>query len=315
VQSYFKAAVSPFWNFLKKKKISALTDDPVQPKEQNEDYWTGHNVTRHKKFQTAKESLDYFDWRNDQYFNYLKLMPVVGFNGQVILDYGCGPGHDLIGFGVFSRPRQLIGLDISHSSLAEAQERCTLHGLKPRLMHANDPAGLIPLDNESVDHIHCSGVLHHIPNFKTTLQEFRRILKPNGTINVMVYNQDSIWFHLYAGFVLPYRNNFFPELSLSERFAKSTDGPDCPTSFCHTPEEWLSHFRGAGLDANFRGAAVSMIEATALPARFDAIQDLRLAPESRKFLLGLQFDSGGFPVVRDQYAGIDACFQLRRTQE
>ena len=306
--------MSPFWSYWGKKKLSASTEHPVGPKEKNEDYWTGHNVTRHKRFQTAKESLEYFDWRNDQYFNYLKLMPVDGFDNQVILDYGCGPGHDLIGFGVFSRPRELIGLDISQSSLAEAQERCNLHGLKPLLMHANNPMGLIPLDNESIDHIHCSGVLHHIPKFKTILQEFRRLLKPSGTINVMVYNRDSIWFHLHAGFVLPYRNNFFPELSLSERFAKSTDGSDCPTSFCHTPEEWLSHFRGAGLDAKFRGAAVSMIEAAALPARFDAIQDLRLAPESRKFLLGLEFDSAGFPVVGGQYAGIDACFQLRRIQ-
>jgi len=307
--------MSPFLKFWKKKTVTTLTDNPSQSKSQNEDYWTGHNVTKHKYFQTTKESLEYFDWRNDQYFNYLNLMPVVDFDNQVILDYGCGPGHDLIGFGIYSRPLKLIGMDISKSSLAEAQERCNLHGLRPLLIHCNDPEAKIPQENESIDHIHCSGVLHHIPDFKKILREFKRILKPEGSINLMVYNRNSIWYHLYVAFILPFRNNFFPELSLSERFAKSTDGPECPSSFCHTPEEWLDHFRDAGFDARFRGAAVSMTEAGVLSARFDAIQDLRLSSESRKFLLALEFDSAGFPIVKGHYAGIDACFQLRHTNQ
>ena len=31
-------------------------------------------------------------------------MPVNQADGLVVLDYGCGPGNDLVGFGHFSNP-------------------------------------------------------------------------------------------------------------------------------------------------------------------------------------------------------------------
>src|SRR5713226_1608855 len=58
----------------------------------NESYWTGHNITNHQRFPSAQASLEYLDWRNDQYPGYIDLMPVSGQDGQVVLDYGCGPG-------------------------------------------------------------------------------------------------------------------------------------------------------------------------------------------------------------------------------
>ena len=60
--------------------------------EDNEAYWTRHNVTLHAAFPTVEASLEYFDWRNDQYPGYIDLMPVQGQDGKVVLDYGCGPG-------------------------------------------------------------------------------------------------------------------------------------------------------------------------------------------------------------------------------
>ena len=44
----------------------------------NADYWTSHNVTNHRGFPSAKASLDYFHWRNAQYYPYIDLMPVTG---------------------------------------------------------------------------------------------------------------------------------------------------------------------------------------------------------------------------------------------
>src|SRR5687768_14872252 len=71
------------------------------------DYWTSHNVTAHLRFASAQESLDYFHWRNSQYPGYIDLMPMSGFDGRIILDFGCGPGHDLVGFGTYSKPARL----------------------------------------------------------------------------------------------------------------------------------------------------------------------------------------------------------------
>ena len=67
------------------------------------DYWTRYNVTSHERFASAANSLAYLRWRNDQYFGYSELMPVDRQDGKVILDFGCGPGHDLVGFATLCR--------------------------------------------------------------------------------------------------------------------------------------------------------------------------------------------------------------------
>ncbi|WP_304985767.1 hypothetical protein [Coxiella-like endosymbiont] len=51
-------------------------------------------------------------------------MPVKGYGNKVILDFVCGPDHDLIGFGYYSKPKKLIDADVSFPSLEEA--RCQL---------------------------------------------------------------------------------------------------------------------------------------------------------------------------------------------
>src|SRR5437762_4766557 len=76
------------------------------------DYWTRYNVTLHQHFTSPSESLAYVRWRNDQYFGYIDLMPVDGQEGKTVLDFGCGPGHDLVGFATRSRPARLIGIDV-----------------------------------------------------------------------------------------------------------------------------------------------------------------------------------------------------------
>ena len=91
-----------------------------QPVPDNAQYWCDVNVTEHKPFKSAAESLEYFHWRNTQYHNYIELMPVAGQDGKVVLDYGCGPGNDLVGFSAYSKPSRLVGMDISLRSVAEA---------------------------------------------------------------------------------------------------------------------------------------------------------------------------------------------------
>ena len=73
-------------------------------------YWSVYTVVD-QDFRSRKKSLDHFYWRSTQYVNYLELMPVKGFNDRVILDYGCGPGNDIIGFIEHSAPKRLIGAE------------------------------------------------------------------------------------------------------------------------------------------------------------------------------------------------------------
>ncbi|MCL2122623.1 MAG: class I SAM-dependent methyltransferase [Desulfovibrionaceae bacterium] len=279
--------------------------------EDAKDYWTQHNITLHHQFASQEESLEYFHWRNDQYYKYIQLMPVAGYDGKAILDYGCGPGHDLVGFGAFSSPSRLVGADLSASSLGEAKDRLALHGIAAELAPISPDKHTLPFDDASIDHIHCSGVLHHTPDPLRILREFKRILRPRGTANIMVYHYHSLWVHLYVAYVRSIEQGLFPELPLLEQFARSTDGEDCPISTCYTVDQWIAICSQAGLEATFTGAAVSVHEASLLQKRFSAIQDRRMPPESRRFLAELEFDAGGLPLYKGIHAGIDACFAIR----
>lgn len=275
------------------------------------DYWTHHKVTLHHQFASPEESVEYFHWRNDQYFSYIDLMPVAGRDGAAVLDFGCGPGHDLVGFKLYSRPSRLIGADVSRSSLAQARARLALHGFDAELilLHASTPS--IPLESASIDHIHSSGVLHHTPDPFALLKEFRRILKPGGTANIMVYNYDSIWVHLYVAYQKMLVENLYAGMSIREAFSRTTDGDDCPISHCYRVEEFIELCQAAGFEAALAGVAVSAWEASLLPKRFDAIFDRRLRPESRRFLVEIEIDNRGLPVYRGVPAGIDGCYRLR----
>jgi SAM-dependent methyltransferase len=274
------------------------------------EYWTDFNVTLHHQFSSPHESLDYFHWRNDQYPGYLELMPVSGQDDKVVLDYGCGPGHDVIGFGVYSKPRQLIAADVSPSSLAEAQHRARLHGLNVRFVRINEGDNRLPIDSGSVDYIHSSGVIHHIADPLKALRELRRVLAPAGRMRVMVYNYHSIWLHYYVGYALRVKTDAYPGLTLRQVFTKTTDGENCPISNVYKPEEFCALASEAGFACRFLGAGISNFELKLFPERFDAIMDRRLPAEHRDFLKTLEVDRRGYPLHRGHYAGIDGCFEL-----
>ena len=282
---------------------------------ETQSYWSAHNVTLHHAFDSADGSLDYFHWRNDQYFNYIELMPVSGRNGEAVLDYGCGPGHDLVGFGVYSRPKRLIGMDISPTSLGEAQARLGLHGIQAELLRLEPTTNRLQLDCESIDYVHSSGVLHHTPDPVAILREFHRILVPGGRARIMVYNRESLWLHLYVAYQKQVLEGAYAGLSLLDAFSKTTDGEDCPISRAYAPTEFVGLCRQAGFIADYLGAAISMHEAGLFQRlRYDAVQSRALPSESRRFLLELKLGSHGFPMYRETYAGVDACYRLTKAR-
>lgn len=279
----------------------------------SEQYWSRHNVTNHKSFETREESLEYFGWRNDQYPGYIELMPVSGLDDKVVLDYGCGPGNDLVGFSEFSRTRALFAADVSQPSLDEAMRRVSLHGGKVTPLKLSEVACTIPLDDASVDYVHCSGVLMLVTDPVAVLREFRRVLRPDGRARLMVYNYDSVWLHLYVAYLLMEEDASYRGMTLKEAFDRSTDGVDCPINRCWTAGEICEISRKAGLEAKHLGNAISVWEMGLLGRRFSAIMSPTLAAEHRRFLCDLTFDHRGWPYSAGQVAGIDACFELRRT--
>ncbi len=287
-----------------------VREAPVNSKSSSA-YWTEHMVVD-KLFASAEESLAYFHWRNAQYPGYIDLMPVAGQDGKVVLDYGCGPGNDVVGFSVYSNPSKMIAVDVSATAIANAKKRIALHDKEVTFIHIDETDNSIPVESNSVDYIHSSGVLHHCANLSAVLKEFQRILKPTGEISVMVYNYQSIWLHLYVAWMKQLEQNLYVNLPVKDAFRATTDGESCPISHCYTPKEFLAIMEGHGFTGHFKGAPISLHELMCLPKRFNAMMDIRLAAEHRNFLAALTFDERGFPLYDGAVAGIDACFSFRK---
>jgi SAM-dependent methyltransferase len=276
-----------------------------------EDFWTDHNVTEHRAFGSARASLDDFHWRNAQYFRYIDLMPVARADQLRVLDFGCGPGYDLVGFATQSKPAWLVGVDVSKSSLAEARQRLALHGAAPELLHHDVNAGPLPLEDGSFDLVHSSGVLHHMSDARAGLREMRRLVKAGGIAQIMVYHYASLWVHLYVAYLRQIVGGIGANDEIADAFRSSTDGPDCPISRAYGREEFAGLAREAGFALESFGVAVSAFEMSLLPKRFDAVMDARLRPESRDFLASLTFDSQGLPLSDGVHAGVDGCYRFR----
>ena len=293
------------------KDIKSNTTHTIVSNKGSAAYWTGHMVAN-KAFTSAEESLEHFHWRNDQYPGYIDLMPVHGQDGKVVLDYGCGPGNDVVGFATYSNVKKLIAADVSPTALEAAKRRLQLHNKNAEFMQVDENKNDIPLPDKSVDYIHTSGVLHHCANLGAILNELHRILKDDGQISVMVYNYSSIWVHLYVAYILQIQQGKFKENSIIEAFRRSTDGENCPISNCYKPGDFISLMRSHGFEGKLKGAAISKTEMKYIGKRLEATEDRRLAEEHRVFLSELTFNEKGIPLHNGVVAGIDACYQLEK---
>jgi ubiquinone/menaquinone biosynthesis C-methylase UbiE len=274
-------------------------------------YWSIHRVNT-ENFGSVKQSLNHFDWRNSQYPGYIDLMPVTGQSNKVVMDYGCGPGNDLVGFSEFSNPIELIGVDVSKPSLQIAENRLKLHGKDVKFIQVEENTNKIPLDNNSVDLIHSSGVLHHCKNLDKILMEFHRILKPGGEINIMVYNYYSIWVHLYTAYINQIELGTYRNLSLLDAFSKLTDGAHVPISKCYKPIEFISILNKYNFTGKLNGVAISLSELIWIKKINNALQNKLLYKEQRDFLLSLTFNEKGYPVYKSNIAGINACYNFKK---
>ena len=252
-----------------------------------EAYWT-HHTTRSEPFRSAGESLAYLDWRDTEYPLFHRLMGLWGDHSEhTVLDYGCGPGNDLVGFLVHGHAREAIGIDASQTALDLAASRLALHGLTATLLKVSDDVPVVPLPDGSVDHIYCQGVLHHVSHPAEILAEFHRVLRPTGDAVVMVYNPDSI--HIRHNFGIADR------AAAIDAFQRSADG-GAPVARTWSRAEFSALCRGFRVE--YRGGFYTQDEMAAWSGP-------RLG-----FLSGLR-DVGGFPYRGAYPAGLGAVYSLR----
>jgi ubiquinone/menaquinone biosynthesis C-methylase UbiE len=280
-------------------------------------YWTEHTVAA-KKFASTRDSQAFLEWRFDQYPLFREFSGLWGeHDGEVILDYGCGPGNDLTGYALYTGAQRIVGLDVSPRALELARDRLALHRIDPgrvELIQGSDATVALPLEDASIDFIQSQGVLHHTSDPRAILRELHRVLRAGGRGVIMVYNRASLWFHLYTAYEKMIVEDAFPGLDVHEAFRRNTDGPECPISRSYPPAEWVALCEGAGFEAEFVGGYPSKTELRALEESWGkAIADTRLGAEHRDFLRALTFDFAGRPMFEGAHAGIGGTYHLRKS--
>ena len=69
---------------------------------------------RAPRFRGPRRSKRYLEWRFAEYPLFREFTGLWGeHDGEVVLDYGCGPGNDLTGLALDTGARRLIGVDVS----------------------------------------------------------------------------------------------------------------------------------------------------------------------------------------------------------
>lgn len=277
-------------------------------------YWGSYTVNS-KPFRTAKDSEKYLQWRFSVYPKFQEFMQLYGnHDDQVVLDYGCGPGNDLLGFAIYTRARKIIGIDVSQKALQLASQRLALHHVdrdKIELILSSDSLAKVPLSDDSVDYIHCVGVLHHTSNPQSLLEDFYRVLRHNSYACVMVYNCDSLWLHLYTAYERIIVQGAFQGLTAEAAFAKNTDGVNCPIARCYKAEEFASICNRAGFQCEYLGGYLSNIELKSYQKYAkSALRESRLADEHKKFIASITFDKEGLPKHNGSHAGIGGVYRL-----
>jgi SAM-dependent methyltransferase len=298
------------------ERPAVRTHERAETKTPVETFW-GANTVKPLSLWTARSSRKQLEWRFEQYPLFREFSGLWGeHDGEVVLDYGCGPGNDVVGLALYTGAAKIIGIDVSEQALALAADRVALHKIEPRrveLIHSTEADPTIPLEDCSVDFVQSQGVLHHVTDPDPVLRELHRVLRPGGHGCVMVYNRDSVWFNLYVAYQQVIELGAFPGMSLEKAFARTTDGPDCPVARCYRGDEFVARCEAAGFEAEYLGGYLSKLELETLRrVRDRAIADPRLGDEQRAFASAVSFDPNGYPMHHGKHAGIGGSYRLRR---
>lgn len=296
---------------LRRLYVSALRQ--VKRTEKSQDYWNRHHVdSPDEGFANVEASLEHLAWRNTMYPGQNELLGYENATGKRVLDYGCGPGNDVVGLGHFGKPSELNAMDVSTGAISLASKRAALHGFECNFIKIEETETRLAIDDSSINYWQSMGVLHHTPDPVAIMKELYRLTAPGGKARIMVYNRASIWRHIFVAWDFQIMKGLFDDLSPDEAFSRTTDGYNCPIANCYEPEKFVAMCEEAGFKATFDDAAVSLLEMRLLPRIWDALGDKRLPSESRTFLEQIRYNDRGFPMHNGKVAGLNAFYELEK---
>ncbi len=110
----------------------------------------------------------------------LKMLRKMSSTGDIenALEIGCGNGNGTKLIKKYFSPNNIIAIDLDKKMIEIAQNRNKDNSVTFRVMDASK----LDFPDNHFDVIFDFGIIHHIPNWKDSIQELKRVLKPNGEI-------------------------------------------------------------------------------------------------------------------------------------
>ncbi len=164
-------------------------------------YWDAHPISTDSVPYEAgtRESFEaiYAKWKET--IDDKRMQFLADCRGKDVLEVGCGIGKDarfLTENGI-----AYAGLDYSFRTVQLAQKHFEYAGLKKRFL--NGDARSLPFGDNRFGLVMSIGVLHHIPGTAEACKEVVRVVRPGGSVRIMLYNRHSYHYALVKNVVRP----------------------------------------------------------------------------------------------------------------
>lgn len=250
-----EAAVEAFWqrNPCGDYQVGGLSDSFAG---NHAKFFAEYDQYRYSHERHILEALDRFDWRDKD-----------------VLEIGLGQGED--SEQLIKRGARWSGLDLTREAVERVKVRADVHQLPIQDIKVGSALD-IPYPDDSFDIVFSLGVLHHIPEIERAQAEIARVLRPGGSLIMMVYARHSLNYQLSIKLIrrailatavslhLPLPKRFENHRSNARAIGltkylrmdnfvhRSTDGPDNPYAKVYSIEEVKRDFPAFAVAEHFK---------------------------------------------------------------
>ena len=104
-----------------------------------------------------------------------------------VLEVGLGRGEWALGLATYAH--SYTGLDCSEKTIEYVRQELASPALQEKISLKHGTVLALPFEDNSYDAAYCIGVLHHTLEARQGFRELLRVLKPCGTLNIMLYGR------------------------------------------------------------------------------------------------------------------------------